>query len=66
MAIGTPVTYTKGTEMVLADTLSRANKVPQPVEPAAEATRGETDKDVELINMTQYIPMFEETQTRIQ
>ena len=66
VAIGTPVTYTKGTEVVLADTLSRANKVPQPVETAAEATRGETEKDVESINMTQYIPMFEETQTRTQ
>ena len=50
------VTYKKGTEMVLADTLSRAYKVPQPGEPAAEATRGETEKDVESINMTQYIP----------
>ena len=60
------VTYKKGTEMVLADTLSRACKVPQPGEPAAEATRGETEKDVESINMTQYIPMSEETQTRMQ
>ena len=60
------VTYKKGTEMVLADTLSRAYKVPQPGEPAAEATRGETEKDVESINMTQYIPMSEETQTRMQ
>ena len=60
------VTYKKGTEMVLADTLSRAYKVPQPGEPAAEATRGETEKDVESMNMTQYIPMSEETQTRMQ
>ena len=60
------VTYKKGTEMVLADTLSRAYRVPQPGEPAAEATRGETEKDVESINMTQYIPMSEETQTRMQ
>ena len=60
------VTYKKGTEMVLADTLSRAYKVPQPGEPAAEATRGETEKDVESINMTQYIPMSEKTQTRMQ
>ena len=52
--------------MVLADTLSRAYKVPQPGESAAEATRGETEKDVESINMTQYIPMSEETQTRMQ
>ena len=60
------VTYKKGTEMVLANTLSRAYKVPQPGEPAAEATYGETDKDIESINMTQYIPMSEETQTRMQ
>ena len=60
------VTYKKGTEMVLADTLSRAYKVPQPGESAAEATRGETEKDVESINTTQYIPMSEETQTRMQ
>ena len=60
------VTYKKGTEMVLADTLRRAYTVPQPREPAAEATRGETEKDVESINMTQYIPMSEETQTRMQ
>ena len=52
--------------MILAETLSRAYKVPQPGEPAAEATRGETEKDVESINMTQYIPMSEETQTRMQ
>ena len=55
------VTCKKGTEMVLADTLSRAYKVPQRGESAAEATRGETEKDV-----TQYIPMSEETQTRMQ
>ena len=52
--------------MVLADTLSRVYKVPQPGESAAEATRGETEKDVESINVTQYIPMSEETQTRMQ
>ena len=52
--------------MVLTDTLSRAYKVPQPGLSAAEATRGETEKDVESINMTQYIPMSEETQTRMQ
>ena len=60
------VTYKRGTEMVLADTLSRAYKVPQLGESAAKATRGETEKDVESINMTQYIPMSEETQTRMQ
>ena len=60
------VTYKKGTEMVLADTLSRAYKVPQRGEPAAEATRGETEKDEESINTTQYISMSEETQTRMQ
>ena len=60
------VTYKKGTEMVLADTLSRAYKVPQPGEFVAEATRGETEKDAESVNMTQYILMSEETQTRMQ
>ena len=60
------VTYKKGTEMVLADTLSRAYKVPQPGESATEATRGETEKNVESLNMTQYIPMSEATQTRMQ
>ena len=60
------VTYKKGTEMVLTDTLSRAYKAPQPGLSAAEETRGETEKDVESINMTQYIPISEETQTRMQ
>ena len=55
------VTCKKDTEIVLADTLSRAYKVPQQGESAAEATRDETEKDV-----TQYIPMSEETQTRMQ
>ena len=50
------VTYKKGTEMVLADTLSRAYKVSQPEKPTAEATRGETEKDAESINMTHTSP----------
>ena len=60
------VTYKKGTEMVLADTLSRAYKVSSAWRVRHKATRGETEKDVESINMTQYIPMSEETQTRMQ
>ena len=54
------VTYKRGTEMVLADTLSRAyrlqgNATPEKRYP--EELRGETVRDIESINMTQHLPV---------
>ena len=61
------VTYKKGTEKVLADTLSRAYRVPSETEMTASKTlRGESERDVEVINMAQYLPISETTQTQIQ
>ena len=42
--------------MVLADTLSRAYRVPSETErTASETLRGETERDVEVIKMAQYL-----------
>ncbi|XP_032218641.2 uncharacterized protein K02A2.6-like [Nematostella vectensis] len=57
------VSYKQGTEMVLADTLSRAYKV-LPTGVAEE--RGETEKDTESINIAQYLPVSSQTQAEIQ
>ena len=55
------VTYKKGSEMYLADTLSRAF-VPSST---VEDTRGDAEKDTESINMVQYLPVSETTQNII-
>ena len=52
------VTYRKGSEMVLADTLSRAY--------GSSTSPGETEQDAEAVHMIQYLPVSEETQTAIQ
>jgi len=52
------VSYKKGTEMVLADTLSRAYQ--------ESSIQGETEKDVESINMAHYLPVKEDTLLKIQ
>jgi len=54
------VTYRKGSEMVLADKLSRAY--------GSSTSPGETEQDAEAVHMIQYLPiaMSEETQTAIQ
>ena len=61
------VTYKKGTEMVLADTLSRAYRVPSETEMTSSKTlRGETERDVEVIHMAQFLPISETMQTQMQ
>ena len=55
------VTYKKGSEMYLADTLSRAFVQSS----AVEDTRGDAEKDTESINMVQYLPVSETTQNII-
>ena len=55
------VTYKKGPEMHLADTLSRAIVQSS----AVEDTRGDTEKDTESISMVQYLPVSETTQNII-
>ena len=55
---GLTVTYRKGSEMVLADTLSRAY--------GTSTSPGETEQDAEAVHMIQYLPVSEETQTVIQ
>ena len=55
------VTYKKGYEMYLADTLSRAFVQSS----AVEDTRGDAEKDTESINMVQYFPVSETTQNII-
>ena len=52
------VTYKKGSEMVLADTLSRAY--------GSSTSSGETEQDAEAVYIIQYLPVSEETQTAIQ
>ena len=52
------VTYRKGSEMVLANTLSRAY--------GSSTSPGETEQDAEAVHMIQYLPVSEETQTAIQ
>lgn len=63
------VSYKRGTEMVLADTLSRAYRVQSDAtleQNYPEELRGETARDVESINMAQYLPVSEETQLKMQ
>lgn len=67
------VSYKKGTEMYLADTLSRAYRVRKSTrEDVAEDVmyieemRGDTERELEHINMIQYLPVSEPTQTAIQ
>lgn len=52
------VTYRKGSEMVLADTLSRTY--------GNSTSPGETEQDEKAVHMIQYLPVSEETQTAIQ
>ena len=52
------VTYMKGSEMVSADTLSRAY--------GSSTSPVETEQDAEAVHMIQYLPVSEETQTAIQ
>ena len=66
------VNYKKGTEMYLADTLSRAflphtGKGQQHREDVFRLydTRGETEKDAESIEMVQFLPVSESSQTLI-
>ncbi len=68
------VSYKKGSEMVLADTLSRAYRKrtcastadTEDVVVIDDDLRGETEKEVEHINMIQYLPVTEATQAAIQ
>lgn len=53
--------------MVLADTLSRAYRVPSQKERTASKTlQGETERDVEVIKMAQYLLISEATQSQMQ
>lgn len=67
------VSYKKGTEMYLADTLSRAYRVRKSTkEDVAEDVmyiedmRGDTERELEHINMIQYLPVSEPTLIAIQ
>ena len=67
------VEYKKGSEMYLADTLSRAFQVCKGTQKDAvedvvyiEEMRGNTERELESINMIQYLPVSEETQALIQ
>ena len=53
--------YKEGSEMYLADTLSRAFAQLS----VLEDTRGHAEKDTESINMVQYLPVSETTQNII-
>ena len=66
------VSYKKGTEMHLADTLSRAYRVRRNTTQVEaedvlyfENMRGNTERELESINMIQYLPVSEATQTAI-
>lgn len=66
------VSYKKGTEMYLADTLSRAYRVRRNTKQVGaedvlniENMRGNTERELESINMIQYLPVSEATQTAI-
>lgn len=66
------VSYKKGTEMYLADALSRAFTPRKCANAALEEDvvllddeRGEAAKDAESINMAQYLPVSEATQTAL-
>ena len=67
------VEYKKGSEMYLADTRSRAFQVCKGTQKDAvedvlyiEEMRGNTERELESINMIQYLPVSEETQALIQ
>ena len=61
------VTYKKGTEMILADTISKAYRVPSETKMlASKPLRDETERDIEVINMAQYLPISEATQTQME
>ena len=66
------VSYKKGTEMFFADTLSRAYRVRRNTTQVGaedvlniENMRGNTERELESINMIQYLPVSEATQTPI-
>ena len=66
------VSYKKGTEMYLADTLSRAYRVRRNTKQVGaedvlniENMRGNTERELESINMIQYLPVSEATPTAI-
>ena len=66
------VSYKKGTETYLADTLSRAYRVRIDTTQVGaedalsiENIRGNTERELESINMIQYLPVSEATQTAI-
>ena len=68
------VAYKRGTQMYMADTLSRAylrhNKVPstdqEQVMTVTQDDRFPTEKEVEHINMCQFLPVTDETLAKIQ
>lgn len=67
------VSYKNGTEMYLADTLSRAYRVRKSTRENVagdvmyiEEMRGDIEGELEHINMIQYLPVSEPTQTAIQ
>ena len=67
------VTYTKGSEMALADTFTRAldERVETTADDVEEALcvddlRGQTEKNVEEIIMIRYVPVTEEIKAEIQ
>ncbi|XP_022785752.1 uncharacterized protein K02A2.6-like [Stylophora pistillata] len=67
------VSYKKGTEMYLADSLSRAYRVRKSTRENVagdvmyiEEMRGDIEGELEHINMIQYLPVSEPTQTAIQ
>ena len=67
------VQYKKGSDMVLADTLSQAfdesvekGDVNREDVLGIDDLRGETEKEVESINMIQYLPVTESTRVEIQ
>ena len=66
------VSYKKGTEMFFADALSRAYRVRRNTTQVGaedvlniENMRGNTERELESINMIQYLPVSEATQTPI-
>ena len=66
------VSYKKGTEMFLAETLSRAYRVRRDITQVGaedvlniENMRGNTERELESINMIQYLPVSDATHTAI-
>ena len=61
------VFHKKGTEMILADTISKAYRVPFETKMlASKPLRDEPERDIEVINMAQYLPISEATQTQME